>query len=336
MTARLLPLAAAAALLSTGAVALASPASRAATPCTNPTVVRTLTLKLPGGKVSFSAFAAGKTYLVRFSGAISVAGANLGLADAPGAFTVDDLANDVLLSSFPASRLAVAGAPGAYQLAVQRDPGGNALRYGAPSTTSSCPTLAAHPTLPGTTLQLLGAPAPWAGSVRVDVLAYGSTASTGGKAPGGGKTYSANETGSGSFFTRESSKYTFSWQNSSYRATGIQFKLAAQVSEQLGSKNKSPKLVSGTANIAMYLTKTKGSAATKVTEPLAFKLTTVDDLDSTPTGQAFDFYGTLTSAGPTICKKLEIYVDPTSGTVDFHVCNMEGEGKGTATIAPQG
>jgi len=328
---RSLPILAAAALVSTGAVALASPGSRTAAPCGNPTVVRTLTLKIPGGQASFSGFAAGKTYLVRFSGSVAIDGAPLGLADAPGAFTVDDLANDVLLSSFPASRLRVAGAPGAYQLAVQRDPGGKALRYGAPAANGSCAALGSRPALPGSSLQLVAAPSPWSGSVRVDILSYGAPASS-----GPGKTYAATESGSGTFPARESSKYVFSWKGSSYRATGIQFKLSAQVSERLGSKNKSPRLLAGTATVAMYLSKVKGSGAAKVTQPLSFDLTGVQDLDVSATGQAFDFQGALARAGPMICKKFDVYADPSSGELDFHVCNMEGLGTATATITPRG
>jgi hypothetical protein len=328
---RLLPIALAAALVTTGAVALAAPARRTAAPCGTPTIVRTLTLKIPGGKASFSGFAAGKTYLVRFSGSIAIDGSPLGLADAPGAFVVDDLANDVLLSSLPAARLAVPGVPGAYQLAVQRDPSGDALRYGAPAANGSCAALPARPAFPGSSLQLVAATAPWSGSVRVDVLVYGGSAT-----PGAQKTYAVAETGSGTFYARESSKYLFSWQGSTYRATGIQFKLSAQVGEQLGSKNKSPKLVSGTAQVAMYLGKVKGSAAAKITQQLSFNLTGIQDLDVTPTGQAFDFQGTVTGAAPTPCKKLDVYADPTSGTLDFHVCSMEGQGKATTTITPHG
>jgi CRP/FNR family transcriptional regulator, cyclic AMP receptor protein len=215
-------------------------------------------LKISGGKVSFSGFAAGKTYLLRFSGSVAIAGSSLGLAAAPGAFTVDNLANDVLLSSFPAARLAVAGVPGAYQLAVQRGPTGNALRYGAPAASGSCPALPARPALPGTSVQLVAAPAPWSGSVRVDVLAYGGPATS-----SAGKTDAATESGSGTFFARESSRYLFSWKGSTYRATGVQFTLTARVSEQLGARTKSPRLLAGTASVAMFLTKVKGSAAAK-------------------------------------------------------------------------
>jgi hypothetical protein len=319
-----------AAMVSTGAAALAAPGTRTAAPCGNPTIVRTVTLKIPGGTASFSGFAAGKTYLVRFSGSIAIDGSQLGLADAPGAFRVDNLANDVLLSSFPASRLAVAGVPGAYQLAVQRDPSGNALRYGAPAASRTCPVLPASRALPGSSLQLAAATLPWSGSVRVDVLVYGGSAT-----PGPGKTYAVAETGIGTFATRESSKYLFSWQGSSYRATGVQFKLSAQVSEQLGSKNKTPKLLSGAAKVAMYLARVKGSSAAKITQPLNFNLTGIQDLDVSPTGQAFDFRGTVIGAAPPPCKNLDLYTDPTSGTLDFHVCNMEGQGTATATITPR-
>jgi len=32
----------------------------------------------------------------------------------------------------------------------------------------------------------------------------------------------------------------------------------------------------------------------------------------------------------------DAYVDPSSGELDFHVCNMEGLGIATATITPRG
>jgi hypothetical protein len=54
---------------------------------------------------------------------------------------------------------------------------------------------------------------------------------------------------------------------------------------------------------------------------------------ATSTGQAFDFQGALTGAGPAPCKKLDVYAD-TGGMLDFHVCSMEGAGTAKATIAP--
>ena len=326
---RLLPIAVAAALVSTGAVALASPVTRSATPCGSLGLVRTVNLKLPAGRASLSGLAAGKTYVVRFSGSIGFEGSPLGLAVAPGAFTVNDLTNDVLLSSSPVSRLAVPGTPGAYQLAVQLDPGGNALRYGAPPAGGSCPVLPARPALPGSSLQLAAAPAPWSGSVRVDVLVYGGSAT-----PGAGKTYATSETGSGTIFARDSAKYLFSWQGSDYRATGAQIALSAQVSEQLGTKSKSPRIVSGTARVVLLLTKIKGSASTKISQALSYNLVGVEDTDVTATGQAFDFQGALTGAGPAPCKKLDVYADPQSGLLDFHVCSMEGQGTAKVTITP--
>src|ERR1700716_3732689 len=106
---RPLPVAVAAALVTTVAAALATPATPTARSCGSPKLVRTLTLKLPGARASFSGLVPGTTYLVQFRGSLTIDGAQLGLADAPGAFRVNDLANDVLLSSFPASRLAVPG-----------------------------------------------------------------------------------------------------------------------------------------------------------------------------------------------------------------------------------
>ena len=323
---RLVAAVAAAVVVSAGAALAAT--HPAAAPCGSPTLVRTLTLKLPGGKASYSGFAAGKTYLVRFSGSLGFDGAAIGLATAPGAFRVDDLANDVLLSSFPASGLAVPGTPGAYQLAVQRD--GGALRYGAPSAGSACPALPRHPELPSSSLQLAAAPAPWSGTVRVDILAYGSRTVS----PGGGKTYAVAESGSGAILAREASKYLFGWKGSDYRASSVQFKLSAQVSERLGTKSKSPKLVAGTANVSLILKKVKGTGPATVTQPLTYRLDGVQDLDVGPTGQAFDFQGALSSSGPSTCRKLDVYADPQDRSLDFHVCNMEGQGTATTTITP--
>jgi hypothetical protein len=166
--------------LAAGATALAAAHEGGAQPCGALRLVRTLTLTLPGGHASFNGFGAGRTYLVRLSGSVRLGGAPLGLIEAPGAFTVNVVSNDALLSSLPASRLAVPGRPGAYQFAVQLDPSGKALRYNVPPRTPSapCPLFPEQPALPGGTLDLVGSPPDWNGTVRVDVFVYESRART--------------------------------------------------------------------------------------------------------------------------------------------------------------
>jgi hypothetical protein len=297
-------------------------------------LVRTQTLKLPNDRITSAGFAAGKTYLVRLSGSVSFAGAPLGIDVAPGAFTINSVGNDVVLASLPRAGLAVPGQPGARQIAVQLDPAGNALRYNLESR--SCSTLPEQPALPGTSLELRGGPPSWSGSVRVDVYAYGSGGSTPSSPPPvtAAQRFATTATASGTIFARDATKYVFSFQGSDYRASSVQIALSAVVAETLGTEDKNPKIVSGSATVVLTVVKIRGTGPARLSQNLRYRLTSVDDLDSSATGQAFAFKGALVGAGPAPCKKLDFYADREAGLANFRVCSMDGDGRATARITP--
>jgi hypothetical protein len=285
--------------------------------------VRTLTLAIPSGHTSFAGFAAGKTYLVRLSGTVGFEGTPLGLLEAPGAFSVNNVGNDVLFARLQQARLALPGKAGNYQFAAQPDADGKALRYNvAPAIGGKCAVLPEQPALPGRALDLVGGLPPWKGTVKAEIFVYEAAATPSTPAaPVAGTRYkvSVPNTTLRVFGTRP----TFVTGATRYSPTGERLRLLATFTYRADG---SAARLSGTAAVNVLLKKVGGPGPARKVIRLHYRLPKGSQTPAAP-GFSFEFDTKLVSPKIAACDDGLIGVSA-GGLITVDVCRIEAQGSG--------